>query len=150
MLYSGVAIRSSPLPWGQWSLKQVLFDAFRDDGYGHYIHWLGKDNISDPFREPQWGGPYGPYLIDKFTSGNNGTSTIYFTLSTWNPYTTVLMRADLQLKPVNEVPEQIWPLFIIVACTATTFLLILHRKKQRNGNTKLIFLQWATKTLFHN
>ncbi len=129
MLYGGVTIRSSKSPWGTWSPKQVLFDAFRDHGYGYFIHWPGKDNISDPFRQDQWGGPYGPYIIDKFTTGNNETSTIYFALSTWNPYTTVLMKADLQLKPLSEIPE--WPeqFLTIVMGAVTTALFLFYRKR---------------------
>jgi hypothetical protein len=36
--------------------------------------------------------------VEKFTKGDSQRSTIYFTLSTWNPYTTVLMRVDIELK----------------------------------------------------
>jgi len=102
MLYDGVFMRSSPLPWGPWSSRQVLFDALKDGGLGHFIHWPGHDNVSDPFRQSTWGGPYGPYMIEKFTRGGDRRSTIYFTLSTWNPYTVVLMRAELQAKPMDE------------------------------------------------
>ena len=101
MLYAGVTMRSSTNPWGPWSVSQTLFNAFRDGGYGHFIHWPLHDNISDPLRQFTWGGPYGPYIVDKFTSGGNGTSTIYFTLSTWNPYTVVLMKAELKLNLIG-------------------------------------------------
>jgi hypothetical protein len=104
MLYSGVSMRSSPLPWGPWSTKQVLFNPFTDEGYMHFIHLPGQDNITDRGRENEIGGPYGPYIIDKFTEGNDQNSTIYFTLSTWNPYTTVLMQAQLT-KSMHQVPE---------------------------------------------
>jgi len=43
-------------------------------------------------------------MIDSFTEGDNGMSTIYFTLSTWNPYTVVLMKADLELRSAGEAP----------------------------------------------
>jgi hypothetical protein len=104
MLYAGVAMRSAPLPWGNWSEKQVLFNPFTDDGYGYFIHLPSHDNITDPTREDEIGGPYGPYIIDRFTQGNEETSTIYFTLSTWNPYTTVLMQAQLE-KSQQQIPE---------------------------------------------
>lgn len=101
MLYDGVFMRSSQLPWGQWSEKQVLFNAWKDGGYGHFIHWPGHDDVSDPRREEEFGGPYGPYMIDRFTIGGGERSKTYFTLSTWNPYTVVLMRAELELKPTS-------------------------------------------------
>jgi len=97
MLYSGVLMRSSANPWGSWSEKQTLFNALRE-GYTKFIHWPGRDNLSDPLRESTFGGPYGPYVVEKFTEGDSQRSTIYFTLSTWNPYTTVLMRVDIELK----------------------------------------------------
>jgi len=123
MLYSGVAMRSSPLPWGNWSAKQVLFNPFTDDGYEHFIHLPGHDNITDPLREDEIGGPYGPYIIDKFTKGDDQTSTIYFTLSTWNPYTTVLMEAQLEKspQPIPEFPNTLSTVllcFVLVAVVA--------------------------------
>lgn len=115
MLYSGVSMRSSPLPWGNWSTKQVLFNPFTDGGYEHFIHQPGHDNITDPLRENEIGGPYGPYIIDKFTKGSDQTSTIYFTLSTWNPYTTVLMQAQLKMSP-QQIPEYPNTLSAILLC----------------------------------
>jgi hypothetical protein len=134
MLYSGVSMRSSLLPWGNWSSKQILFNPFADDGYGHFIHWPGHDNVSDPLRESVWGGPYGPYLIDRFTTGSNGTSRIYFTLSTWNPYTTILMQADLELKSISEIPEWTNAFFITTGIIMTITVVIstkLFEKKKR-------------------
>lgn len=101
MLYDGVFMRSSIFPWGPWSSRQVLFNTWRDGGYGHFIHWPGRDNVSDPGREWQFGGAYGAYLIDRFTKGSDGKSTVYFTLSTWNPYTVVLMKAELEVEQVS-------------------------------------------------
>lgn len=53
--------------------------------------------------EPECGGESGPYLIDRYTRGIEGRGTrqarIYFMLSTWNPYNTVLMTATIQRGP---------------------------------------------------
>lgn len=53
------------------------------------------DTVFDPNRENEYGGEYGPYLISRFFQPGNGNLTIYFTMSTWNPYTIILMKTDL-------------------------------------------------------
>ena len=47
------------------------------------------------------GRAYGPYVISHFTTGDaaQGTSTLYYTMSTWNPYTQVIMRSTIRLSP---------------------------------------------------
>jgi hypothetical protein len=88
----------------------VLFDPRADDGYCVFIHDARPGKHCPP-ESPNprdalisrdrggadaYGGEYGPYVIDAFTRGEAGRqSTIYFTLSTWNPYQVVLMKASL-------------------------------------------------------
>ena len=48
----------------------------------------------DPTRN---GGIYGPYLISSFTRGTPSTTTVYWTMSTWNPYEVMLMKTRLRL-----------------------------------------------------
>jgi hypothetical protein len=108
MLYNcddprGIVYRVAAQPWGPWSSAAVLFDPWADGGYCHFIHaswdyWV-CDQIHDPGREREWGGEYGPYLVSRYTTGDSTRSTIYFVMSTWNPYTTVLMQATLRLGP---------------------------------------------------
>jgi len=57
-----------------------------------------KDALSDPKREDEWGGEYGPYIMARFTSVLEGGCRIYYTMSTWNPYQVVVMRSDLKVK----------------------------------------------------
>jgi hypothetical protein len=60
------------------------------------------DGLSDPNRIGEWGGEYGPYMIDRFTREIDvgglevKQAQIYFVLSTWNPYNTILMTAKIQ------------------------------------------------------
>ena len=51
--------------------------------------WIGGNN---PYTTP--GGPYAPYMIERFTRVTGNTLSIYYTISTWNPYTTVEMRSE--------------------------------------------------------
>src|SRR5262249_47326791 len=84
MLYNcldpfGIIMRSAEQPWGPWSDAAVLFDR----GYCHFIHFAFQppcDHISDPGREDTPGGPYGPYVIQRFNTGAAGVATIYFTM----------------------------------------------------------------------
>ena len=106
MLYNsdrprGITLRTSATPWGPWSASTILFEPERDGGYGKFMHvsWKVKkvDSVQDPGRENEYGGEYGPYMIPKFFKGNRAGATIYFLMSTWNPYNVVLMRAKLSL-----------------------------------------------------
>ena len=106
MLYNcdnprGINFRTADRPWGPWSVPQLLFDPWLDGGYCHFMHtsWQFRhcDAVHDPGRENEWGGEYGPYQFEDLATGNDSTTTIYFTMSTWNPYTVVLMKSTLKL-----------------------------------------------------
>lgn len=98
----GINLRTSDTPWGPWSEPQVIFRPWEDGGYCHFIHtdWRfdNCDNVHNPGRENEWGGEYGPYEFSHFATGTDKSTTLYFTMSTWNPYEVVLMKASLQLK----------------------------------------------------
>jgi hypothetical protein len=106
MLYNcdsprGINFRTADAPWGPWSEPRVLFDPWLDNGYCHFIHvnWEFQqcDSVHDPGKENTWGGEYGSYQFEELAIGNDSTTTIYFTMSTWNPYTVVLMKSTLYL-----------------------------------------------------
>lgn len=98
----GINLRTADTPWGPWSDTQVIFHPWDDRGYCHFIHtdWrVNKcDNLHNTGRENEWGGEYGPYQFGHFATGIDQSTTIYFTMSTWNPYDVVLMKARLKLK----------------------------------------------------
>jgi hypothetical protein len=105
MLYNcgnprGINIRTAKNPWGPWTKPQVLFDPGKDGGYCHFMHVSWKvqkcDSVQDPGREDVYGGEYGPYQYTHYAKGSKGSTTIYFNMSTWNPYTVVLMKAKLK------------------------------------------------------
>ena len=115
-----------------------MFNPFTDGGYGHFIHLPGYDNITDLGRTNEIGGPYGPYLVDKFTKGNSETSTVYFTLSTWNPYTTVLMKAELELKPLEPIPE--YPNLLPILVSMSLFLVLAAFGRQIKRRPSVTFV----------
>jgi DUF1680 family protein len=108
MLYNageprGITMRSAKTPWGPWSDGTVIFDPWRDNAYGRFMHISvkfkdTKDSLSDSNRSDEWGSEYGPYIMPRFTTGANGSCRIYYTMSTWNPYQVVIMHSDLELK----------------------------------------------------
>jgi Domain of unknown function (DUF4185) len=108
MLYNsgkprGITMRSAEKPWGPWSDGTIVFEPWRDNGYGHFMHISAKvkdkkDTLSDPKREDEWGGEYGPYIMARFTRATDGGCRIYYTMSTWNPYQVVVMQSELKVK----------------------------------------------------
>lgn len=118
MLYNcdsnrGINMRTADHAWGPWSQQQIIFHPWDDNGYCHFIHtswdFQNCDSVHDPGRQYEWGGEYGPYQFEDMAVGGDCRTTIYFTMSTWNPYTVVLMKATLQR--VGETPWRTVPNF---------------------------------------
>lgn len=118
MLYNcsaprGILYRVASRPWGPWSAPQVLFEPRADHGYCVFIHDEhperdcppgspnpGDELITREHGSAAYGGEYAPYVIEAFTRGDRRQrrTRIYFTLSTWNPYTVMLMSAQLSTR----------------------------------------------------
>lgn len=106
MLYNcnqpnGVVGRLAETPWGPWSEPAVLFDPEVDAGACHFIHREpGCGPLNDPYSPGRGGrgGIYAPFVIPRFTEGGLQSTTIYYVMSTWNPYQVVLMRSTLALR----------------------------------------------------
>lgn len=99
--YRGINMRTAKYPWGPWSAPQTIFHPWSDGGYCHFMHitWdvQNCDDVYDVIAGPYVsGGEYGPYQFEDHATGDVNSTTIYFTMSTWNPYTVVLMKATLQ------------------------------------------------------
>ncbi len=101
---SAVTFRYSATPWGPWSDAQVLFtpaearfihDPARvpNDGLGH-----GGLTIGNHDPETTKGGAYAPYIVERWTKVRGQELVIYYTVSTWNPYTVVLMRSTFRVQ----------------------------------------------------
>jgi hypothetical protein len=97
----GIVMHTAAQPWGPWSSAKVIFSPVISDpsnpshqGYGTFIHDPGgQDQICDILRPDDYGGEYGPYQIAPYSTGVEDGTKIYFIMSTWNPYQTVLMSA---------------------------------------------------------
>jgi hypothetical protein len=78
-------------------------------GYGKFMHVSYatghcdhvQDDMFSPgaFRDNDWGGEYGPYQIGRYSrQTGHGTVEMWFTMSTWNPYQSMLMKAIVPQK----------------------------------------------------
>lgn len=75
---------------------QHSFDNLYD---GSFLDFDSSGNLeSAGARIGEVGGEYAPYVISRFTTGGSGSTTIYFVMSTWNPYQAVLMKSTLRLQ----------------------------------------------------
>jgi hypothetical protein len=103
----GVAFSYSRTPWGPWSEPQLVFNG-ANDGLGKFIHnptanppdglagpVIGKGQM-DP--EAVHGGAYAPYVVERWTKLKGSELSVYYLLSTWNPYVVVLMKSRLQVE----------------------------------------------------
>ena len=96
----GINLRTARQPWGPWSETQVLFNPWAA-AYGQYFHipWNANgtmlDNVQNAGHEYEFGGEYGPYMFKELATGSDNRTTIYFTMSSWNPYVSLLMKTEL-------------------------------------------------------
>ncbi|MGQ0508445.1 MAG: DUF4185 domain-containing protein [Myxococcaceae bacterium] len=97
----GILLHTSRNVAGPWSAAQNIFDpgVTADRGYEHFLHAsriVGfDDGLSEADRDDEWGGEYGPYLVPQWFTSEGGVHSIYYLLSSWNPYQVHLMRTVL-------------------------------------------------------
>ena len=110
-----VYFRYAAAPWGPWSDPQVIYDPC-DGGFGTFIHYdaknpdacsapptvagpagpmIAEELGNDPQKTP--GTVFAPYMMERFTKVEGDTLKIYYTMSTWNPYTVVKMESDFTI-----------------------------------------------------
>jgi uncharacterized protein (TIGR03437 family) len=101
-------------PWGPWATPQLIFNAVRDKGIGVFIHdpSIVPDPPGDGLNGPTIGandiyttrgGAYSPLIIERFVTVVGSVLKIYYTMSTWNPYTIVKMRSEFNITPAPVV-----------------------------------------------
>lgn len=116
---AGIRLRTAPHPWGPWSDPQLIWNATAESAYGGcpngvlYPPLGGGCAQTDPFRPGglkmcpapspnpnlDFGVEYGVNILSTFTKPGPepNSATIYWNISTWNPYRVVLMKTTLTM-----------------------------------------------------
>jgi Domain of unknown function (DUF4185) len=118
----GILLHSAPLAWGPWTQAPVMLfdpgwppdaDPCKRAGYGNFMHVSWKDHHCDHVQDyvlpsgndggdDVYGGEYGPYQIAHMAQrAGTGSARIFFTMSTWNPYQSMLMSARIDPEHVT-------------------------------------------------
>ncbi len=109
----GIEARTAPEPWGPWSAPTVLLSTTHDPIVFCKLI-MGPLGCPGLVRRNYWplrpdgsavtGGFYGPFVLNRFTRGSRPQraaqakqATIYWLVSTWNPYQVVVMQSTLKL-----------------------------------------------------
>jgi hypothetical protein len=113
MLYQcpgGVLARVAPAPWGPWSLPTSILGPgdklgcrllMIPDGCGNRRDFWPTEHHNGKFVG---GGTYAPYVLNRYTTaadneGSGRSTTIYWVVSSWNPYEVSVMRSTLHAAP---------------------------------------------------
>jgi hypothetical protein len=96
----GIIARRANNPWGPWSDATVVFQHDVDGGLCTFMH-AGRpagcgEHLNDPASpvsgESKPGGGYAPYVLPFLTIPNASSVSVFYLMSTWNPYQVVLMK----------------------------------------------------------
>jgi hypothetical protein len=98
---------NAPAPWGPWSPATVILGP--SDNLGCRL--LMTQNGCGTRRNFQPGRPsvgqvvagatYAPFVLNRYTAAADGpgrSSTIYWLISTWNPYEVTVMRTTVRVE----------------------------------------------------
>lgn len=110
---NGIYMRSAKDPWGPWSAPTTIFNPATDQatmsGFCYFIYRHSGcpaklKTIDAALREGKKGrngAYYGPYFVANWATGTTGTAskqgttTIYYTLDTFDPYGQLIMRSTI-------------------------------------------------------
>jgi hypothetical protein len=94
----GIHFRTATKPWGPWTSTRQILEPTADEAYARYMNVPGLDRWDD-WGDDRYGGEYAPYFL--WDTGDSTVTQIFWTMSTWNPYQTVVMQTEIGL------PEQL-------------------------------------------
>ena len=102
----GIYLRTADKPWGPWSEPHRIFSP-GEEGYCKFMYATfmpcegkgpnphDRSQLNDN-NEISNGGEYAPFLIPSYTKFDGDTLSLYWVMSTWNPYQVVLMRTHVR------------------------------------------------------
>lgn len=125
---NGVYFSTAFAPWGPWSTPQHIFNSCADGGFGTFIRYVAATKAcpgltsdagpagpiigtpDDPFNGQttstpvenaftRLGAVYAPFMVPDLAQLSGNQFSIYYNLSTWNPYTVVLMETTFSVAP---------------------------------------------------
>lgn len=92
-------VQTAAEPWGPWSGATKVFEP-QDGGWCQFIHappgYPCQPSQPNPGRPDEPGGLYAPHVFERYTTGSRDELTLYFLVSTWNPYNTFVMSTQLR------------------------------------------------------
>jgi hypothetical protein len=98
-----IEARTAPAPWGPWSEPTLLLSHAEDRACSLWMAPDGCPNRRSFFPKQPNGkflsGLYAPFVLNRYTRPADGPGrgvTIYWLLSTWNPYEVTVMRTTLE------------------------------------------------------
>jgi hypothetical protein len=109
LMYGNIITRFGATPWGPWGRPIPVFLP-KSDWAQKLIHHPDGDPIARtvaPVYGPRLaktldlnksepGVPYGPFLLDRSTQNADGSVTVYYLMSTWNPYQVFLVSSTFR------------------------------------------------------
>ena len=122
----GLWLRFARQPWGPWTAPRSLMVAGDRGTRAQPTEQFGEGGILAHNRcrtpncaryDPAYlldignnnnGLLYSPSIVDAWTTGDTESATLYWLLSTWNPYQVVLMRTTLR-PPASSFVAARWP-----------------------------------------
>lgn len=118
---NAIEARVADAPWGPWSAPTIILDADRDDSWCRFL--MKQNDPRCAGRVDDWRGPelqrgdlYAPFVMERYTVRQKSNdflkrkATIYWLLSTWNPYQVIVMRTSLTVdKPLLSIKAKSRP-----------------------------------------
>ncbi len=103
--FLSIEMHTASSPWGPWSQAVTVFDPVEDGGYCGFLHLTNEFkavldlncdyNVTIQGRSAP-GSPYGPYIMERYTTCDQDQATLYFVMSMWHPYNVLVMKTTIQ------------------------------------------------------